>query len=99
MQLWNMCIEKWDLPEEITSWSSALLITLIVRFHLVTQEHISTDIPDSSRDYIRGKSKQDLQSHHFSEAKTYRYKGPTKPPMPKTDSKFQLSPLRVLVSA
>ena len=53
---------------------------------IITQEHISTDMPDSGPDYIRRKSKQDLRSHQFPEAKIYRYKGLSKPSMPKRDS-------------
>ena len=66
---------------------------------IITQEHISTDVPDSSPDYIRRKSKQDLQSHQFSERKNFRYKGPAKPPMPNSSSECHVLPLKVLASA
>ena len=59
----------------------------------VTQEHISTDMPDSGPDHIHRTSKQDLQSHQFPEAKIYRYKDPAKHSMPKSDTKFSVLPL------
>ena len=66
---------------------------------ILTQDHIATAMPDLGPDYIRRKSKQDLQSRQFPEAKLSRYKGPAKPPMPKSDSKFQVLPLKVLANA
>ena len=65
----------------------------------MTEEHNSTDMPNSGPHYIRQKSKQDLQSRQFPEANIYRYKGPAKPPMPKSDSKIQVLPRKVLASA
>ena len=65
---------------------------------IMTQEHISTNMPNSGPDYMHRNSKQDLQSHQFLEAKINCYKGPAKPPMPKSDSKLQVLPLKVLAS-
>ena len=64
-----------------------------------TQEHVSTNISGAGHYYIHRKWKQNLQPHQFPEAKNYRYKGSAKPPMPKSDSKFQIWPLKVLENA
>ena len=50
-------------------------------------------MPDTGLDFIRRKSKQDLQYLQFPKAKIYRGKGPVKPLMPKSDSKRQVMPL------
>ena len=50
-------------------------------------------MPDTGPDFIRRKSKQDLQSRQFPKATIYRGKGPVKPLMPKSDSKLQVLPL------
>ena len=66
---------------------------------IMTQGHTSTDMPDSDPDYISRKSKQDLQSYQFPGAKIYYCKGPTNPPMSKSNSKLQVLHLKILVSA
>ena len=51
----------------------------------MTHQHISTGMPYSDPDYIRRKSKQDLQSHQFPEAENTVTNVQS---IPKTDSKF-----------
>ena len=66
---------------------------------IMTQEHFLTNSPGTGHGYIHRKWRQNLQSHQFSEVKKYRYKRSAKPPMPKSDSRFQVSPLKVLENA